>query len=278
MVRHAAVTLWSRLPGNDPVMGGDPAERDFWQPDHTARGHAATRREETRVLPAVPQLLPAPRRGQGDRSLRPDAAKPRPGPARNANITAGESDPVGLPAMPGADTRPADAAPGPVPSAAESDAEQAITAIYGRHYWPLVRVAAALVGDVGTAEEVVQDAFIAMCGAWSRLRDRDKALAYVRQSVLNRSRSVLRHRTVADRTVPEPAQDMPSAEHGAITLLERSALISAMRALAPRQREALVLRFYLDLSEGQVASAMGISRGTVKCHTARAKAALRSVL
>jgi len=217
------VTLWSRLPGNDPVMGGHPAERDFRQLDHTARGRAATRREETRV-------------------------------------------------------RPADAPPGPVPSEAESDAEQAITAIYGRHYWPLVRLAAALVGDVGTAEEVVQDAFIAMCGAWSRLRDRDKALAYVRQSVLNRSRSVLRHRTVADRTAPEPAQDMPSAEHGAITQLERSALISAMRGLAPRQREALVLRFYMDLSEGQVASAMGISRGTVKCHTARAKAALRSVL
>jgi len=178
-----------------------------------------------------------------------------------------------------AGTWPADAAPGPVPSEVESDAEQAISAIYGRHYWPLVRLAAALVGDVGTAEEVVQDAFIAMCGAWSRLRDRDKALAYVRQSVMNRSRSVLRHRRmVASRNAPEPAQDMPSAEHGAITLLERSALISAMRALAPRQREALVLRFYLDLSEGQVASAMGISRGTVKCHTARAKAALRSVL
>jgi RNA polymerase sigma-70 factor (sigma-E family) len=222
MVRHAAVTLWSRLPGNDPVMGGNPAARDFRQPDHTVRVHAATRREETRA--------------------------------------------------------PADAAPGPVSSEAGPDAEQAITAIYGRHYYRLVRLAAALVGDVGTAEEVVQDAFIAMCGAWSRLRDRDKALAYVRQSVLNRSRSVLRHRVVAGRTAPEPAQDMPSAEHGAITQLERSALISAMRALAPRQREALVLRFYLDLSEGQVASAMGISRGTVKCHTARAKAALRSVL
>jgi RNA polymerase sigma-70 factor (sigma-E family) len=180
--------------------------------------------------------------------------------------------------MPGADTWPADAARGPVPSEVESDAEQAITAIYERHYYPLVRLAAALVGDVATAEEVVQDAFIGMCGAWSRLRDRDKALAYVRQSVTNRSRSVLRHRMVADRTAPEPAQTMPSAEHGAITSLERSALISAMQALAPRQREALVLRFYLDLSEGQVASAMGISRGAVKCHTARAKAALRSVL
>jgi RNA polymerase sigma-70 factor (sigma-E family) len=222
--------------------------------------------------------LPAPRQHQGDRSLRPNAAKPRPGAVRNTNITVGEPDAVRPPAEHGADTWPANAAPGPVPSEVESDAERAITAIYGRHYYPLVRLAAGLVGDVGTAEEVVQDAFIAMCGAWSRLRDRDKALAYVRQSVMNRSRSVLRHRIVADRNVPGPAQNMPSAEHAAFTLLERSAVISAMRALAPRQREALVLRFYLDLSEGQVASAMGISRGTVKCHTARAKAALRGVL
>jgi RNA polymerase sigma factor (sigma-70 family) len=96
--------------------------------------------------------------------------------------------------------------------------------------------------------------------------------------VVNRSRSVLRHRMVVDRNAPKPAPDMPSAEQGAISLLERSAVISALRTLPPRQREALVLKYYADLSEAQIASAMGISRGAVKSHTARAMTSLRAVL
>jgi RNA polymerase sigma factor (sigma-70 family) len=71
---------------------------------------------------------------------------------------------------------------------------------------------------------------------------------------------------------------MPSAEHGALVQLERTAVVAALRTLPPRQREALVLRYYGDLSEAQIAAAMGISRGAVKSHTARAMSALRSVL
>ena len=89
---------------------------------------------------------------------------------------------------------------------------------------------------------------------------------------------MLRHRVVVDRNAPKPPPDMPSAEHGAIALLERSAVVSALRMLPPRQREALVLRYYGDLSEAQIASVMGISRGAVKSHTARAMSALRGVL
>jgi RNA polymerase sigma-70 factor (sigma-E family) len=162
--------------------------------------------------------------------------------------------------------------------AAEWDADRAVTAIYTTHYRSLVRLAALLVRDIATAEEVVQDSFVAMHSAWRRLRDSEKALSYLRQSVVNRSRSVLRHRVVVDRNAPKPAPDMPSAEQGAFALLERSAVISALRTLPPRQREALVLKFYADLSEAQIASAMGISRGAVKSHTARAMASLRAVL
>ncbi|HEY6279608.1 MAG TPA: SigE family RNA polymerase sigma factor [Streptosporangiaceae bacterium] len=165
-----------------------------------------------------------------------------------------------------------------VPVATGWDAEQAVTAIYSAHYRSLVRLAVLLVRDVATAEEVVQDSFMAMHGAWRRLRDNDKALSYLRQSVVNRSRSVLRHRVVVDRNAPKPAPDMPSAEQGALTLLERSAVVAALRSLPARQREALVLRYYGDLSEAQIASAMGISRGAVKSHTARAITALRTVL
>jgi RNA polymerase sigma-70 factor (sigma-E family) len=174
------------------------------------------------------------------------------------------------------ETLVADAALGAV--VVEWDADRAVTAIYSEHYRSLVRLAAFLVRDSSTAEEVVQDSFVAMHGAWRRLRDTDKALSYLRQSVVNRSRSVLRHRMVVDKNTPKPPPDMPSAEHGAIIQLERSAVVSALRSLPERQREALVLRYYGDLSEAQIASVMGISRGAVKSHTARAMAALRAVL
>ena len=164
------------------------------------------------------------------------------------------------------------------PVAAVGDADVAVTAIYTTHYRSLVRLSCLLLRDTGTAEEVVQDSFVAMHGAWSRLRDSEKALAYLRQSVVNRSRSVLRHQIVVDRHAPKPPPDEPSAEHGAIALLERSAVIAALRGLPARQREALVLRFYADLSEAQIAAAMGISKGAVKSHTARALASLRTAL
>jgi RNA polymerase sigma-70 factor (sigma-E family) len=161
---------------------------------------------------------------------------------------------------------------------AEWDADRAVTALYGTHYRALVRLAALLVRDVATAEEVVQDSFIAMHASWRRLRDTDKALSYLRQAVVNKSRSVLRHRIVVDRNAPKVAPDVPSAEQGAISLLERSAVVEALRKLPVRQREALVLRYYADLSEAEIASVMGISRGAVKSHTARGMSAMRAVL
>jgi len=164
------------------------------------------------------------------------------------------------------------------PVAKEWDATQAVTEIYNTHYRSLVRLAVLLVRDVATAEEVVQDSFVAMHSASRRLRDSDKALSYLRQSVVNRSRSVLRHRVVVDRNAPKPAPDMPSAEQGALSLLERSAVIAALRTLPLRQREALVLKFYADLSEAQIAASMGISQGAVKSHTARGMASMRAVL
>ena len=157
-------------------------------------------------------------------------------------------------------------------------ADTAVTELYSLHYRALVRLAALLVRDMPTAEEVVQDAFVAMHDAWQRLRDAENALAYLRQAVVNRSRSVLRHRTVVDKNLQKAPPDMPSAEHGAMALLERSAVIAALRGLPDRQREAIVLRYYADLSEADIAATMGISRGAVKSHTARGMTALRSAL
>jgi RNA polymerase sigma-70 factor (sigma-E family) len=192
-------------------------------------------------------------------------------------MTAGEPDAVSTRPMHVIETLVvAEASLGSVP--AEWDAERAVTALYGTYYRSLVRLAALLVRDVATAEEVVQDSFVAMQSSWCKLRDTDKALSYLRQAVVNKSRSVLRHRVVVDRNAPKPPPLAPSAEQGAITELERSAVVAALRRLPPRQREALVLRYYMDLSEAQIASTMGISRGAVKSHTARGMSSLRAIL
>jgi RNA polymerase sigma-70 factor (sigma-E family) len=160
----------------------------------------------------------------------------------------------------------------------EWSADRAVTELYSLHYRALVRLAAMLVRDTPTAEEVVQDSFVAMHDGWQRLRDADKALAYLRQAVVNRSRSVLRHRMVVDKNLQKAPPDMPSAEHGAFVLLERSAVVAALRDLPDRQREAIVLRYYADLSEAEIATAMRISRGAVKSHTARGMNSLRTAL
>jgi RNA polymerase sigma-70 factor (sigma-E family) len=162
--------------------------------------------------------------------------------------------------------------------AADRDADEALVAIYTAHYRPLVRLAALLLHDTPAAEDVVQDAFVAMHGSWRRLRDTDKAVAYLRQAVVNRARSRLRHLKVVDKHAPTPPPDAPSAEAGALGAVQRDEVMAALRRLPHRQREVLVLRYYGDLSEAQIAEAMGISTGAVKSHASRGVAALRQTL
>jgi RNA polymerase sigma-70 factor (sigma-E family) len=158
------------------------------------------------------------------------------------------------------------------------DADEAVTELYARHYRGLVRLAALLLRDAWAAEEVVQDAFVAMHGSWRRLREEDKALAYLRQTVVNKSRSALRHRAVMERHATAVDEYLPSAEAGALTRLDADAVLVALRALPPRQREALVLRYWADLPEAEVAAAMRVSKGSVKTHTSRGLTALRASL
>ncbi|BEP15179.1 SigE family RNA polymerase sigma factor [Acidothermaceae bacterium B102] len=159
-----------------------------------------------------------------------------------------------------------------------SDADGSLTALYTAHYPGLVRLAAFLLRDPGQAEEVVQDAFVAMHGSWRRLRDPEKAEAYLRQAVVNRSRSGLRRRKVELKHAPKSAPDAPSAEYGALGQLDRTAVIEALRLLPRRQREVLVLRYYGDLTEAQIADTLGISTGAVKSHASRGMSALRTTL
>jgi RNA polymerase sigma-70 factor (sigma-E family) len=156
--------------------------------------------------------------------------------------------------------------------------DQAVVAAYHQHYGSLVRQAARLVRDTPTAEDVVQDSFVAMHTTGPQLNNGAKVLAYLRRCVTNRSLSVLRHRAVADQYRPAPGPDMPSAEDSALARLGRTAMISALAGLPARQRQVLALRYLADMSEAQVAAFLGISRGAVKTHTARALASLRQVL
>jgi RNA polymerase sigma-70 factor (sigma-E family) len=164
------------------------------------------------------------------------------------------------------------------PTVTRQRADDAVISLYTTQYRSLRRLATMLVRDSATADEIVQDAFVSLHKSWDRLHNTENALSYLRQAVVNRSRSVLRHRTVVDKNLEKVPPDMPSAEYGALVQLERSAVVTALRDLPDRQREAIVLRYYADLSEAEIAAAMGISRGAVKSHTARGMAALRAAL
>ena len=172
---------------------------------------------------------------------------------------------------------PATAAPQPDP------ADAALTGLYAAHWRPLVRVAWLLLHDQQGAEDVVQDAFVAMRRRWPTLRDPDKALAYLRTSVVNGVRSAQRHERVVQREARSQASRAdalgrsvgPSAETRALDRLRADTILAAVRQLPPRQSEVLVLRYYADLSEAQIADALGISAGSVKVHAHRALATLR---
>ncbi len=167
---------------------------------------------------------------------------------------------------------------------AATEADRAIADLYAVHWRPLVRLAWLLLHDQAAAEDVVQDAFVATHRAWGRVRDHGAAAAYLRRAVVNGCRSVGRHQQVVRReTVAEAGRAdavgraaAPSAESGALAGLDRRALLDALDALPQRQREVLVLRYYADLSEAQIAAALDIAPGSVKAHASRGLAALRS--
>jgi RNA polymerase sigma-70 factor (sigma-E family) len=160
---------------------------------------------------------------------------------------------------------------------AEADATVGVTALYQEHAVGLIRLAIVMLGDRAAAEDVVQDAFFGLFRHWSRLTDPANALTYVRSAVLNRCRNVLRDRSRPARlgTLTVAAE---SAEATVLVGEEHQRVLTGIRALPDRQREALVLRFYLDMSEEEAARVMDISRGTVKSATSRAVAALGRIL
>lgn len=150
--------------------------------------------------------------------------------------------------------------------------------LYRAHRMRLVRLALLLVDEPATAEDVVQEAFTGLHRHWGNLRDAAAAVGYLRTAVVNGSRSVLRRRkTARDYTPPHPV-NARSAESLAMLSAEHQAVVSALSQLPPRQREVLVLRYYGDMSEAEIAEAAGISKGTVKSTASRALDALQKIM
>jgi RNA polymerase sigma-70 factor (sigma-E family) len=149
-----------------------------------------------------------------------------------------------------------------------------VSGLFRAHAVALVRVATLLLGDQQSAEDVVQDAFFGLYRGLPGLRDRSKALPYLRASVINGSRSVLRARKRAGLRRVQHDPPVWSAESAAMAGEDRKAMLAAVARLPRRAREVLALRYYLDLADHEIGAALGISRATVSSTASRALAKL----
>ena len=148
--------------------------------------------------------------------------------------------------------------------------------MHGR--WPaMVRLAYALTGDQGHAEDVAQAAFARAYASWPKVRRTGNPEAYVRRIVVNENRNRFRKQRVAERLTDVPPEPGPrtGATDATSQYDERSALMAALRRLGPRQRAVVVLRYWLGLTEAEAAAELNCSVGTVKSQASRALATLR---
>lgn len=155
-----------------------------------------------------------------------------------------------------------------------------LASVYRDHRLGLLRMAVLLVDDRASAEDVVQDAFVSFQRSCHRLRDPEAALGYLRVCVTNAARSVVRRRQLARKHLHRSAvvTDEPPADTELMLAAEHQEVLKALRRLPDRQREVLILRYWSDLSEAQIAEALGISKGAVKSNASRGMRRLAVVL
>lgn len=156
--------------------------------------------------------------------------------------------------------------------------ETTFVAVYHAQRLTMVRLAAFLVGDLQAAEDVAQDAFTGLHSNWHRLRDEQAVVGYLRRAVVNRARSLLRRRRTARAYVWPVAAAEPGADSTVVAAEEQQRLRHAVAGLPRRQREVLVLRYWADLTEAEIADTLGIRAGTVKSTASRALQALEAAL
>ena len=158
-------------------------------------------------------------------------------------------------------------------------AAQSVTELFREHHLELVHLAVVMVGDLATAEDIVQDAFERLHRRWHGLREPSHGLAYARMSVLNSCRSVHRRAAVARRYAPRLAPPRDETDTDAASAIgDRGQLAAALRLLPRRQREVLVLRYYADLSVAEIAETLRIAPSAVRACNSRGLAALASAL
>lgn len=154
-----------------------------------------------------------------------------------------------------------------------------IAGLYAAHRLKLVRMAVLLVDDIGSAEDVVHDAFATLHQRQSQVREPAAAIGYLRMTVINNARSVLRKRQTARRHLSlARLQDAEPADSELMLAAAHQEVLAAVRQLPARQREVLTLRYWADLSEAEIAEALGISRGAVKSNASRGMDKLETML
>ena len=157
-------------------------------------------------------------------------------------------------------------------------ADAALVTLYREHATRLVGMLTVYVGSQAAAEDLAQEAFLRTYRSWGRVRDADRAASYLYRTAFNLARSGFRHRLVVRRHRPDPVPDMRTAADDVVLRDDQRAVIEALRALPDRQRECLVLRFYAELTESEIASTLAISPNSVKTHVRRGLAALEARL
>ncbi|MER5946581.1 SigE family RNA polymerase sigma factor [Streptomyces sp. NPDC001904] len=222
--------------------------------------------------PAATQLAPRPR------PFTPSYGRTRPGWRASLRGLL-RRDRSTLEAAPGQDTPRHPSGYGGTHPYPRPDRPPTVSELYHAHRLRMVRLAVLLVDDPATAEDVVQDAFTALYRRHGeRITEVDNALGYLRTSVVNTARSVLRRRRTARAWTPPPAGETPSAEDSVVLDEAHREVLAALARLTPRRREVLVLRYWADLSEAEIAATLGISRGAVKSNASRALDALEKIL
>jgi RNA polymerase sigma factor (sigma-70 family) len=159
------------------------------------------------------------------------------------------------------------------------DAAERYQQLFHGHFVTMTRLAAMLGAD--DPEDVAQEAFVRLHRRGRTLRDAHASVGYLRTTVVNLTRSRVRHLAVVRRNQPTrspAAESVESAEHQAVRREDARELVVALGQLSTRHREALVLRYWLDLTEAEMADAMGVSRGTVKSHVSRGLDALATIM
>ena len=183
-------------------------------------------------------------------------------------------------APPGAPPRPPSATGAVGPRAAMADdarGDEAFAELYAAHYAEAVRLAYLLCGQQERAEDAVADAFVKVWRAWRRGRI-DSPRAYIRRAVVNTVNSRFRRLALERRELTRRSGDARGARADDEQVSERDALFTALAQLPQRQRTAIVLRYWEDLSEADTAEVMGVATGTVKSSVSRGIASLRELV